>query len=47
MVQRIIRVEESRFTTLSLAGEQSVMILGIVGMVMSFAVLWDSLVQKK
>ena len=33
--------------TLSLAGEQSVMILGIFGMVMSFAVLWDSLVPKK
>ena len=40
-------MEELRFMTLSLAGEQSVMILGIFGMVKSFAVLWDSLVPKK
>ena len=48
MVQTAVGVEESRFMSMSLAGVQSVMILGIFMMVMSFAMSWvSSMVPKK
>ena len=47
VVQTTIGVEESRFMTVILAGVQSVMIIGIFLMVMSFVVFWDSLAPNK